>query len=82
MTWLERICAVHERSERPAVIGDEGSVSGGITDRQGAVGRGDAFDQGVDDALARCDAVALQLCRANNVTNRPLLWLRSFGELA
>jgi acyl-CoA synthetase (AMP-forming)/AMP-acid ligase II len=28
MTWLERICAVHERSERPAVIGDEGSVSG------------------------------------------------------
>jgi acyl-CoA synthetase (AMP-forming)/AMP-acid ligase II len=28
MTWLERLCAVHERSERPAVIGDEGSVSG------------------------------------------------------
>jgi acyl-CoA synthetase (AMP-forming)/AMP-acid ligase II len=28
MTWLERICAVHESSERPAVIGDEGSVSG------------------------------------------------------
>jgi acyl-CoA synthetase (AMP-forming)/AMP-acid ligase II len=28
MTWLERICAVHERSERVAVIGEVGSVSG------------------------------------------------------
>jgi acyl-CoA synthetase (AMP-forming)/AMP-acid ligase II len=28
MTWLERICAVHERSERAAVIGEVGSVSG------------------------------------------------------
>lgn len=28
MTWLERICAVHERSERAAVIGDEGAVTG------------------------------------------------------
>jgi acyl-CoA synthetase (AMP-forming)/AMP-acid ligase II len=28
MTWLERICAVHERSERAAVIGEVGSVTG------------------------------------------------------
>ena len=28
MTWLERICAVHERSERAAVIAQVGSVSG------------------------------------------------------
>src|ERR1700752_3795547 len=28
MTWLERICAVHEGSDRPAVIGEAGSVSG------------------------------------------------------
>jgi acyl-CoA synthetase (AMP-forming)/AMP-acid ligase II len=28
MTWLERICAVHERSERAAVISEVGSVSG------------------------------------------------------
>ena len=28
MTWLERICAVHDHSERPAVIGDERAVSG------------------------------------------------------
>lgn len=28
MTWLERISAIHERSERAAVIGDAGSISG------------------------------------------------------
>src|SRR5271170_1580996 len=28
MTWLERICAVHERSEVAAVIGEAGAVSG------------------------------------------------------
>jgi acyl-CoA synthetase (AMP-forming)/AMP-acid ligase II len=28
MTWLERLCAVHERSDRAAVIGDENSVTG------------------------------------------------------
>ncbi|WP_330470951.1 class I adenylate-forming enzyme family protein [Mycobacterium paraintracellulare] len=28
MTWLERICAVHERSERAAVISEAGSVTG------------------------------------------------------
>lgn len=28
MTWLERVCAVHERSERAAVISEEGSVTG------------------------------------------------------
>ncbi|MGA9492912.1 MAG: class I adenylate-forming enzyme family protein [Mycobacterium sp.] len=28
MTWLERICAVHEGSERPAVISEVGSVTG------------------------------------------------------
>ena len=28
MTWLERVCAVHERSDRAAVIGEEGSVTG------------------------------------------------------
>jgi len=27
-TWLERICGVHERSERAAVIGEVGSVTG------------------------------------------------------
>jgi acyl-CoA synthetase (AMP-forming)/AMP-acid ligase II len=28
MTWLERLCAVHERNERAAVIGEVGAVSG------------------------------------------------------
>jgi acyl-CoA synthetase (AMP-forming)/AMP-acid ligase II len=28
MTWLERICAVHEGSDRAAVIGEGGSVTG------------------------------------------------------
>ncbi|MGC2345729.1 MAG: long-chain fatty acid--CoA ligase, partial [Mycobacterium sp.] len=28
MTWLERICAVHEPSERAAVLGEVGSVTG------------------------------------------------------
>jgi acyl-CoA synthetase (AMP-forming)/AMP-acid ligase II len=28
MTWLERLCAVHERSDRLAVVGDDSSVTG------------------------------------------------------
>ena len=28
MTWLERVCAIHESSERAAVIGEQSSVTG------------------------------------------------------
>jgi acyl-CoA synthetase (AMP-forming)/AMP-acid ligase II len=77
MTWLERICAVHERSERPAVIGDGGSVSGRELIGQAVA----AADLLVDldepagqaiPALLTTNARALALLLGGAATNRPL----------
>jgi acyl-CoA synthetase (AMP-forming)/AMP-acid ligase II len=77
MTWLERICAVHERSERPAVIGDEGSVSGRELIGQAVAGADLLVDLGVPagqpiPALLTTNAVALAMLLGGAAANRPL----------
>ena len=77
MTWLERICAVHERSERAAVIGEVGSVSG-----RELIGKAvAAADLLVDldlppgqpiPALLTTNARALALLLGGAAANRPL----------
>ncbi|BBY40199.1 acyl-CoA synthetase [Mycobacterium mantenii] len=77
MTWLERICAVHEHSERAAVIGEVGSVSG-----RELIGRAvTAADLlgGLDvqagrpiPALLTTNADALALLLGGTAANRPL----------
>jgi acyl-CoA synthetase (AMP-forming)/AMP-acid ligase II len=77
MTWLERICAVHERSERPAVIGDEGSVSGRELIGQAVAGADLLVDLDVPagqpiPALLTTNARALALLLSGAAANRPL----------
>jgi acyl-CoA synthetase (AMP-forming)/AMP-acid ligase II len=77
MTWLERVCALHERSERPAVIGEVGSVTG-----RELVGKAvAAADLLVDldvpagqpiPALLTTNARALALLLGGAAANRPL----------
>ena len=77
MTWLERICAVHERSERPAVIGEVGSVTG-----RELLGKAVAAADLLADldvpagvpipALLTTNARALALLLAGAAANRPL----------
>jgi acyl-CoA synthetase (AMP-forming)/AMP-acid ligase II len=77
MTWLERICAVHERSERAAVIGEVGSVTG-----RELIGKAvAAADLLVDldvragqpiPALLTTNARALALLLGGAAANRPL----------
>ncbi|MGB9250397.1 MAG: fatty acid--CoA ligase family protein [Mycobacterium sp.] len=77
MTWLERICAVHERSERPAVIGEVGSVTGGQLLGK-AVAAADLLAE-LDvqagqpiPALLTTNARALALLLGGAAANRPL----------
>ena len=77
MTWLERLCAVHERSERAAVIGEVGAVTG-----RELIGKGvTAADLLVDldvragqpvPALLTTNARALALLLGGAAANRPL----------
>jgi acyl-CoA synthetase (AMP-forming)/AMP-acid ligase II len=77
MTWLERVCAVHERSERAAVIGEVGAVSG-----RELIGKAvTAADLLVDldipagqpvPALLTTNARALALLLGGAAANRPL----------
>jgi acyl-CoA synthetase (AMP-forming)/AMP-acid ligase II len=77
MTWLERVCAVHERSERAAVIGEVGAVSG-----RELIGKAvTAADLLVDldvpagqpvPALLTTNARALALLLGGTAANRPL----------
>src|ERR1700761_3352417 len=77
MTWLERICAVHERSERAAVIGELGAASG-----RELIGKAvTAADLLVDldvpagqpvPALLTTNAGALALLLGGAAANRPL----------
>jgi acyl-CoA synthetase (AMP-forming)/AMP-acid ligase II len=77
MTWLERICAVHGRSERPAVIGDDGSVSGRELIGQAVAGADLLVDLDVPagqpiPALLTTNARALALLLGGAAANRPL----------
>ena len=77
MTWIERICAIHERSERAAVIGEVGAVSG-----RELIGKAvTAADLLVDldvptgqpvPALLTTNARALALLLGGAAANRPL----------
>ncbi|MEE6137658.1 class I adenylate-forming enzyme family protein [Mycobacterium sp. 050128] len=80
MTWLERICAVHERSERSAVIGDEGSVSGRELIGQAVAAADLLVDLDVPagqsiPALLTTNARALALLLGGVAANRPLALL-------
>ncbi len=77
MTWLERICAVHERSERPAVIGAEGSVSGRQLLGQAVAAADLLVDLDVAagqpiPALVTTNARALAFLLGGAAANRPL----------
>jgi acyl-CoA synthetase (AMP-forming)/AMP-acid ligase II len=77
MTWLERICAVHERSERPAVIGDDGCVSGRELIGQAVAGADLLVDLDMPagqpiPALLTTNAHALALLLGGAAANRPL----------
>jgi acyl-CoA synthetase (AMP-forming)/AMP-acid ligase II len=77
MTWLERVCAVHEGSERPAVIGDEGSVSGRELIGQAVAGADLLSDLDVPagqpiPALLTNNARALALLLGGAAANKPL----------
>src|SRR3984957_13372912 len=77
MTWLERLCAVHERSARAAVIGEVGAVTG-----RELIGKAvTAADLLVDldvragqpvPALLTTNARALALLLGGAAANRPL----------
>jgi len=77
MTWLERICAVHERSERVAVIGEEGSVSGRELIGKAVAAADLLVDLDVQPgqpipALLTTNAHALALLLGGVAANRPL----------
>ncbi|PBA16148.1 class I adenylate-forming enzyme family protein [Mycobacterium avium] len=77
MTWLERICAVHQSSERPAVIGDAGPVSGRDLIGQAIAGADLLADLDVQagqpiPALLTTNARALALLLGGAAANRPL----------
>lgn len=82
MTWLERICAVHGRSERPAVIGDEGSVTGRELIGQAVAAADLVVDLDVPagqaiPGLFTTNARALALLLGGVAANRPLAPLGS-----
>src|SRR3984893_373543 len=77
MTWLERICAVHERSERAAVIGEVGSVSGRELIGKAVTAADLLTDLDVQagqpiPALLTTNAHALALLLGSAAVNRPL----------
>jgi acyl-CoA synthetase (AMP-forming)/AMP-acid ligase II len=77
MTWLEQICAVHERSERAAVIGEGGSVSGRELIGKAVTAADLLVDLDVQagqpiPALLTANARALALLIGGAVANRPL----------
>src|ERR1700722_13374137 len=77
MTWLERICAVHERSERPAVIAEAGSVSGRELIGKAVTSADLLVDLDVQagqpiPALLTTNATALALLLGGAAVNRPL----------
>jgi acyl-CoA synthetase (AMP-forming)/AMP-acid ligase II len=76
MTWLEQICAVHERSERAAVIGEGGSVSGRELIGKAVTAADLLVDLDVQagqpiPALLTANARALALLIGGAVANRP-----------
>src|ERR1700758_825213 len=77
MTWLERICAVHERSERAAVISEVGSVSGRELIGKAVTAADLLAELDVRSgqpipALLTINAQALALLFAGAAANRPL----------
>lgn len=77
MSWLERICAVHERSDRVAVIGEEGAVSGRALIGQAVAAADLLVDLDVRagqpvPALLTTSARALALLLGGAAANRPL----------
>lgn len=77
MTWLERICAVHEHSDRPAVIGEVGSVTGRELLGQAVAAADLLVDLDVAagqpiPALLTTNARALALLFGGVAANRPL----------
>src|ERR1700733_8494613 len=77
MSWLERICAVHESSERPAVIGDGGAVTGRELIGQAVAAADLLVDLDVAPgqpipALLTTNAGALALLLGGAAANRPL----------
>jgi acyl-CoA synthetase (AMP-forming)/AMP-acid ligase II len=77
MTWLERICAVHERSDRPAVIGEAGSVSGRELIGKAVTAADLLVDLDVQagrpiPALLTTNAPAVALLLGGAAVNRPL----------
>lgn len=90
MTWLERMCAVHERSERPAVIGEAGSVTGRELIGKGVTAADLLVDLDVQPGqpipgLLTTNADALALLFGGAAANRPLAPLgprQTVAELA
>lgn len=77
MTWLERICTVHERSDRAAVIGEAGSVSGRELIGKAMTAADLLADLDVQagqpiPALLTSNASALALLLGGAAANRPL----------
>ena len=77
MTWLERICAVHERSGRAAVIGEVGSVTGRELIGKAVTSADLLVDLDVQagqpiPALLTTNATALALLLGGAAVNRPL----------
>src|ERR1700739_1520244 len=77
MTWLERLCAIHERSERAAVIGERGSVSGRELIGKAVAAADLLVDLDVPPgqpipALLTTNARALALLFGGAAVNRPL----------
>lgn len=77
MTWLERIYAIHEHSDRPAVIGDGGFVTGRELIGKSVTAADLLVDLDVQPgqpipALLTTNADALALLFGGAATNRPL----------
>lgn len=77
MKWLERICAVHERSERAAVIGEAGCVTGRELIGMGVTAADLLVDLDVQPGqpipgLLTTNADALALLFGGAAANRPL----------
>jgi acyl-CoA synthetase (AMP-forming)/AMP-acid ligase II len=77
MTWLERICAVHERSERPAVISERDSVTGRELIGKSVTAADLLVDLDVQpgqpiSGLLTTNADALALLLGGAASNRPL----------
>ncbi|BBZ48088.1 class I adenylate-forming enzyme family protein [Mycobacterium parmense] len=77
MTWLERICAIHERSDRAAVIGEAGAVTGRELIGKAVTATDLLVDLDVQlgqpiPALLSTNADALALLFGGAAVNRPL----------